>query len=165
MKIKVSEATPTQLDWLVAKTQGWVTYPTDSKEQGHWYHTNAAIAPMGYEHNRVHTRDFKPSTDWSKGGPIIECEGISIIRVEDDYGVDSKGYCTNKRIPVWCATTGHHGTNSSCEGWHYDPQYEVPEADTICGPTPLIAAMRCYCCAKLGYEVTIPEELCQQQSS
>jgi hypothetical protein len=33
------------------------------------------------------------------------------------------------------------------------------------GPTPLIAAMRCYCCAKLGDEIDIPEELCQQQSS
>lgn len=32
------------------------------------------------------------------------------------------------------------------------------------GPTILIAAMRCYCCAKLGDEIDIPEELqpCQQ---
>ena len=27
------------------------------------------------------------------------------------------------------------------------------------GPTPLIAAMRCYCASKLGDEVEIPEEL------
>jgi hypothetical protein len=27
------------------------------------------------------------------------------------------------------------------------------------GPTPLIAAMRCYCCAKLGDDIDIPEEL------
>ena len=33
------------------------------------------------------------------------------------------------------------------------------------GPTPLIAAMRCYCCAKLGEFVDIPEELCQQESN
>lgn len=32
------------------------------------------------------------------------------------------------------------------------------------GPTPLVAAMRCYCCATLGDEVDIPQELrpCQQ---
>jgi hypothetical protein len=38
------------------------------------------------------------------------------------------------------------------------------EADLVEGPTPLIAAMRCYCCAKLGDEVEIPQELqlCQQ---
>ena len=34
-----------------------------------------------------------------------------------------------------------------------------------CGPTPLIAAMRCYCCSKLGDEIDIPEELCQSQNS
>lgn len=33
------------------------------------------------------------------------------------------------------------------------------------GPTPLIAAMRCFCCSKLGDEIDIPEELCQQQKS
>ena len=29
------------------------------------------------------------------------------------------------------------------------------------GPTPLIAAMRCYVASKLGDEVEIPEELCK----
>jgi hypothetical protein len=29
------------------------------------------------------------------------------------------------------------------------------------GPTPLIAAMRCYVASKLGDEVDVPEELCQ----
>lgn len=38
---------------------------------------------------------------------------------------------------------------------------------TVCaeGPTPLIAAMRCYCCSKLGDAVDVPEELCQAQNS
>ena len=27
------------------------------------------------------------------------------------------------------------------------------------GPTPLIAAMRCFCCSKLGDEVEVPDEL------
>ena len=37
-----------------------------------------------------------------------------------------------------------------------------PEADPhrpVAGPTPLIAAMRCYVASKLGDEVDIPEEL------
>lgn len=33
------------------------------------------------------------------------------------------------------------------------------------GETALIAAMRCYCCSKLGNEIDIPEELCRQQRS
>jgi hypothetical protein len=28
------------------------------------------------------------------------------------------------------------------------------------GPTPLIAACRCYCASKLGHEVDVPDELC-----
>ena len=34
-----------------------------------------------------------------------------------------------------------------------------PKHPTYHGPTPLIAAMRCYCASKLGDEVEIPEEL------
>lgn len=37
--------------------------------------------------------------------------------------------------------------------------------DPSVGPTLLIAAMRCYCCSKLGDETDIPEELCQSQNS
>lgn len=37
--------------------------------------------------------------------------------------------------------------------------------DDIYGQTPLIAAMRCYCCAKLGDIIDIPEELCQQPNN
>lgn len=33
------------------------------------------------------------------------------------------------------------------------------DGDDVFGGTPLIAAMRCYCCAKLGDEIDIPEEL------
>lgn len=34
-----------------------------------------------------------------------------------------------------------------------------PSLNTIDGPTPLIAAMRCYVASKLGDEVEVPEEL------
>ena len=32
------------------------------------------------------------------------------------------------------------------------------------GPTPLISAMRCFCCSKLGDEVEIPKELTWHQN-
>lgn len=38
-----------------------------------------------------------------------------------------------------------------------DEDFHVPHS----GPTPLIAAMRCYVASKLGDEVEIPEELMQ----
>ena len=75
------------------------------------------------------TDGYKPSTLWAQGGPIIEREFITIMALEDGG---------------WTASVG--------ELW-------VAEEGGICGPTPLIAAMRCYVTSKLGDEVETPEEL------
>lgn len=48
--------------------------------------------------------------------------------------------------------------------WQVGKNYWKADLSGLCsndGPTPLIAAMRCYCYAKLGEYVDIPEELCQ----
>jgi hypothetical protein len=73
---------------------------------------------------------YSPSTDWAQGGPIIERENIGIGREWGDH--------TDRN---WLASA------------------DAPDASLYRGPTPLIAAMRCYCCAKLGDEIEIPEEL------
>jgi len=74
----------------------------------------------------------KYSTDWSQGGPIIERE-----RIELKY----LGY---NNPPYWGALK-------------FSPsKYERKAA---IGPTPLIAAMRCYVESKLGDTVNLPEEL------
>ena len=72
---------------------------------------------------------FSPSTNWAQGGPIIEVEKITVMALEDGG---------------WTASVG--------ELW-------VAEEGGICGPTPLIAAMRCYVASKLGDEINILEEL------
>lgn len=74
---------------------------------------------------------FLPDTYWHQGGPIIEREGINL----DNYG----------KNPRWSA-------------WTPAPDRESGEAQAY-GPTPLIAAMRCFVASKLGDEVEIPEEL------
>ena len=74
---------------------------------------------------------YKPSTNWAEGGPIIEREGINL----DNYA----------KNPKWSA-------------WTPAPDRESGEAQAY-GPTPLIAAMRCYVASKLGDEVEISEEL------
>lgn len=79
---------------------------------------------------------WNPHTDWSQGGPIIEREAIGLCPDEYIIGNDR-----------WCAVMTNGVGYASF------------------GPTPLIAAMRCYCCAKLGEFVDIPEELCQQESN
>jgi hypothetical protein len=74
---------------------------------------------------------FSPSTNWSHGGPIIEREIIVLTHPKHD---------------CWTATT-QDSTDLDT------PLYQED------GPTPLIAAMRCYVASKLGEEVDIPAEL------
>ena len=72
------------------------------------------------------------STDWAFGGPIIEREKIELKYL----GYDNP--------PYWGALK-------------FSPSKYERKAAT--GPTPLIAAMRCYVASKLGDEVEVPDEL------
>jgi hypothetical protein len=72
------------------------------------------------------------STDWSQGGPIIEREMIKL-----EY-----------RDAAWSALMVYENDDT-----------EDVFASEEFGPTPLIAAMRCYVASKLGDNVEIPEEL------
>ena len=73
------------------------------------------------------------STNWAQGGPIIEREEVDI-----DYAPTER---------QWYA---HVFTI------HDD---EILQHFMTKGPTPLIAAMRCYVASKLGDTIDIPEEL------
>lgn len=77
---------------------------------------------------------YQPSTDWSQGGPIIEMEKISVAEV---------GRSADDAI----------APHPECWAAHIDGAY------CRYGPTPLIAAMRCYVASKLGDTVNVPEEL------
>ena len=75
---------------------------------------------------------YAPSTSWAQGGPIIE-------RI--------KGF----QFKQWLESH----PESCCEAHIHNY-----EGDWIqFGPTPLIAAMRCYVASKLGDTVDVPEEL------
>jgi hypothetical protein len=79
----------------------------------------------------------KYSTDWSQGGPIIERERVDLF-TEKGTTPDS-----------WVASIAQHQNGHRLVGWRLH-QY---------GPTPLIAAMRCYVASKLGDEIDVPDEL------
>ena len=74
---------------------------------------------------------YTPSTDWAQGGPIIEREGVNL-----EY---------NPSRAHWIASTPA-------------PEHRNGAVE-VTGPTPLIAAMRCYVASKLGDEVDVPEEV------
>ena len=143
--MRTAELTGAALDWAVAKCEG-----EEYRDRMEW-------DGIGQDYP-VH----KYSTEWECGGSIIEQEGISTLRAEDEHVIGADGFCIpGQRLAVWCATTGQHGFSRSygSQGDYYGEEYQIPREEVVFGPTPLIAAMRCYVASKLGGEVKIPPEL------
>jgi len=122
MKIQTSELRGFALDWAVAKCEG---YNHKHYEQDGDVYTH----PITGEWH--HNGNWKPSSNWVQGGPIIEREKIDV------------------RAPHKESFTEHW---TAWLGWGTSARRQD-------GPTPQIAAMRCYVASKLGDEVEIPEEL------
>jgi hypothetical protein len=84
-QIKVSEATPTQLDWLVATLEGrgLGTYAGDMLK----LRIAQGVRPPRY------------TTDWSQGGPIIDRENISLAGKDPLHGCCAAmtQFATNKQ--------------------------------------------------------------------
>ena len=133
--MKTSELIGPALDWAVAKSEG-INPTFNMKSHGGTWHG-------WWVANPVYRRMPHYSTDWSKGGPIIEREGIV---------TDCLRTCG--QIDGWIAAT---------EQLKEDTEDEYSAPVEFHGPTPLIAAMRCYVASKLGDEVDIPKELLGEQ--
>ena len=76
-------------------------------------------------------QSYLPSTDWSQGGPIIEREELTLSHSPYDHVFYG-------RSCPWCAEK---------------------KGRMEYGPTPLIAAMRCFVASRMGDEVEVPKEL------
>ena len=129
-KVKVSEATNLQLDWMGAKCESQATPSGMSNAEVLLYRsvaTNAWMYPK--------TRGIAYSTDWAQGGPIIGRERVNIQFCRD------LRYRNGLYIHASAHTNMYHGY------WRGDHDH------------PLVAAMRCYVASKLGDEVEVPEEL------
>jgi hypothetical protein len=132
MKVKTSELSGAALDWAVAIAGG---LEFDEKGCAIWYGDD----PPYYEAAR---RPFIPSTNWAQGGPIIERERIQVGPLYLGSGEKE-----------WFAH------NHSTMRWDEAGEFINGSDGQSHGPTPLIAAMRCYVASKLGDEVEVPEEL------
>jgi hypothetical protein len=86
------------------------------------------------------------STLWEHGGPIIEREGISLRPIVKE------GHSLHGQ----CLAAIDHGNTGGMVQW---VKRETWHSHYWQGPTPLIAAMRCYVASKLGESVEVPEEL------
>lgn len=132
--MKTSELQGEALDWAVAQAEGNVRLQYDSRE--------GLII-----NNVLGWIPYRPSTAWQQGGPIIERENIEIKKGNPLYfpkGNEKGDYYED----LWIAGKQQSGLPPEMRG-----TYEK------WGPTPLIAAMRCYVASKLGDEVEVPDEL------
>jgi hypothetical protein len=116
MQYKVSELEGAYLDAAVALAEGLRVLPGRIE----WPEEGAM---------RLLPASFRPSEDWSDGGPIIERERIEVSPASS-----------------W-----------SKEAYRWSAQAYLPEPHVNAhGPTPLIAAMRCYVFSKFGDEIELP---------
>lgn len=157
MKIETTKLTDRALDYAVALAEGGTNL---------WYDTVATwwITIAGKDRalsaGWSGAQSYMPSTG-PDGDDIIDRESISVIRCDDDYATDAKGYTTNKRIPVWAATLGQHSSDTiyGSQGDNYGPAYTLDEVDVVYGGTRREAAMRAWVLKKLGKVVDVPEAL------
>jgi len=149
MKIKTSELSGVALDWAVAQvlaSEGQITVDPNDYLTGLPYMTFDCRGPWmwGCGQQEIGTLnretgkpwvfhgaggEYKPSTDWSQGGPLIERFALELIRHSEDK---------------WCAV----------KEWTIDVDCNYPLGETM-----LIAACRAIVAAKLGDEVDVPEGL------
>ena len=118
MKIKTSELSGKTLDWAVAFAEGYI------KDRDSWMFDSRTAD------------EYKPSTNWAIGGPIIDA---------------------NPTMQLWL-WGGRPRDEMQCSTLPIKEEFGT-RMTTYFGKTKLIAGMRAYVASKLGEEVEIPEEL------
>lgn len=133
-KIKIADAPYKALDWLVAKAEGWNSEPDANRPDDMWLWRPR---PSG-ANDTAWLSEHRYTTDPAQAWPIIDREGIDIVRGNDLYfpkGNEKGDYYEPLRIASIGGGAKFHG------------------------PTSLIAAMRCYCAKVYGEEAEVPEEM------
>ena len=132
MEIDVDSATILQLNWLVARCEN-KTVSIRQSQIG----TRVEVRNYSFEDPTIHYPvPYSPTTDREISGPIIEREKIDLEYRKQSFG---------DGVPHWHA----------CHPKNYGGLIRY----TGYGPTPLVAAMRCYVKSVMGDLVQVPEEL------
>ncbi len=138
MKVKASELIREALDFAVATCEGYTDFHRIPNRAEH--EPQFAMMPPRRAYGAVEMWEIDYSTGWTQGGPIIEREIDSLRKRSKNEELSLANPNPNFKFKAEIC--------SDVDGY-------------FCGfgPTPLIAAMRCYVASKLGEEVEIPEEL------
>lgn len=136
MKVKTSELIGSALDWAVAKCEGRENVISQSK--GGALSFDAGLHPYMADLDKPgRYQIYGPSTHWAQGGPIIERGRISV-----EY--------TGNKGRAWFAKPPGNPTRV--------------RRQMMDGPTPLIAACRCFVASRLGDEADVPDALVTARS-
>ena len=137
MKIKTSELTGPALDWAVAKSEGErygpPTFHVHQNSKGATVYLNTGMQQSGIP--------YRPSTGWAQAGPIIEREMIDLRKIYNNGLPNANPYDCWKAEIIF-----RDGKLVAGDLFAY-------------GPTPLVAALRCFVASRLGDEVEVPDEL------
>ncbi len=135
--MKTAELIGPALDWAVAKALG-AAGTGKVYMRGNVAMMEADLSKYSYQPAPESAFDIPIlpySSDWFQGGPIIEREEICLSSPFDIIG-------EQLRRTDWGA--------------------KIRDKTSEIGPTPLVAAMRCYVASKLGDEVEVPEGLTRE---
>jgi Protein of unknown function (DUF2591) len=138
MKVKTSQLVRDALNFAVATCEGYTDFHRIPDRPKH--EPQFAMMPPHRAYGAIEMWEIDYSSDWEKGGSIIERE-IDALR---------------KRSKAEESSLAKPSTN-----FKFKAEISGDIDGYFCGfgPTPLIAAMRCYVASKMGEEVEIPEEL------
>lgn len=110
----------------------WAVWEAKRKNDGLDFVLTQYGKGLWYGGDNDRTYEWHPHENWLQGGTIIEREWLQLIPWPNESDENLRWNCVQHDVPVQCHAFG---------------------------PTPLIAAMRCYVASCLGDEVDIPEEL------
>jgi len=130
MKVNTSDLTGAALDWAVAVV--------DERREPRIEYAYMDKKPFisvyiqcDLSGDTEYRGPYDPHKNWAIAGPIIEREWLDVTPWPNESAEDLRWQCSQH-------------DNIDC---------------TYFGPTPLIAAMRCFVAAEFGSEIDIPEEL------
>lgn len=120
VEVKTQDLSGAVLDWAVAKVEGFNYDPN--------YLSHCAFHD-GKTWTCKSISNYRPSADWSHGGPLIE----------------------KYKLDIGAPMENQNGTWNAATEWAHPMGYK--------GETPLIAACRAIVASSLGDTVSVPKEL------
>jgi hypothetical protein len=113
MKMKTAELTGAALNWAVAMCEGWqYTTARDSTGQYPW------LIKVGKD---IDPKQYRPSSNWMQGGPIIEREGIALL---PGWTAERPGFSADGETPLIAAMRCYVASKQGDE-------IEIPEEITL----------------------------------